>query len=145
MTGLGDDKGQRISQTRLKVLARSLEQKILDDEIEITIEFIVGLGKQRAPKRKRAKGHLEIVMHFDEHPPPHFAVRYVGAKVRFEIETCERLAHDRGFERNDRSVREWWIEHRCELAKTWNETRPSDCRAGAVSIPREWKCDQTPP
>lgn len=59
-----------------------------------------------------------VSMHYDEHPPPHFHVRYGGTRAVFLIreeifsEGVIPLAHGR-------RIREWAHRHRDELLLNW--------------------------
>jgi len=82
-------------------------------------------------------GGLKVVIQFDEHPPPHFEVRYDGKKASFSIEDGARLPKIRGLENFDFNVKKWWKDNKCLLIKTWNQTRPSDCQVGFMAVPPE--------
>jgi len=55
---------------------------------------------------------LRIVMHFKEHPPPHFTVEYDGESASFSIENCQRLPKNRGLEKHEPDIRRWWRDHK---------------------------------
>lgn len=80
---------------------------------------------------------MTVVIQSNEHPPPHFHVRYAGQNASFDISNGERLPNVKGLERHDRNIRKWWEENRCTLIEVWNRTRPSGCPVGAVSVPAE--------
>lgn len=75
---------------------------------------------------------LTIVIWADEHPPPHFHVRYQGQDASFSILDCERLPGVRGLERYEGEIRKWWEFHKYDLIQKWNESRPSDCPVGPI-------------
>lgn len=77
---------------------------------------------------------LRIMMFFNEHPPPHFAVRYDGQTASFAIETCARLRGNRGLERYEPKIRAWWQDNRTLLIETWNSSRPADCTVGPIRV-----------
>ena len=68
----------------------------------------------------------------DEHPPPHFAVRYQGQTASFSIEDGERLPGNRGLEKFDKNIRKWWRDNKDALIERWNANRPSDCPVGPI-------------
>lgn len=78
---------------------------------------------------------LRIMMFFDEHPPPHFAVQYNGETASFSIEAGARLRGNRGLERHEQKIKEWWKDHKTLLIESWNRSRPSDCPVGPIEIP----------
>ena len=61
----------------------------------------------------------------DEHPPPHFHVKFAGEDASFGIADCKRLPNVKG------------LENLCRLVDVWNSTRPSDCQVGAIPVPPE--------
>lgn len=75
---------------------------------------------------------LRIVMHFDEHPPPHFAVKFQDEKASFSIAECERLRGNKGLERHEAKIRKWWSKNKNTLKKQWNGSRPADCPVGLL-------------
>jgi hypothetical protein len=58
-------------------------------------------------------------MYFDDHPPPHFHVRYGEHKARFAI-TSGDLIDGALPPRAERLVREWVSLHREELGENWS-------------------------
>ena len=78
----------------------------------------------------RVKG-LRIEIFPNEHPPPHFHVRYGSVNASFAI-ADGRLLHGEIGGRDEQLVR-WWHKHsRAQLIKVWNATRPSDCPVGPI-------------
>jgi hypothetical protein len=80
---------------------------------------------------------LSIAIFADEHPPPHFHVKFAGENASFSIADGVRLPGIRGLEKYDHNIRKWWTEHYCKLIEIWNRTRPADCRVGPVPVPSE--------
>jgi hypothetical protein len=79
----------------------------------------------------RFRGLVVHIM-FDEHPPPHFCVKYQGEKANFSIESGCRLHNNKGLERFDRNIKKWWQINKSYLIEKWNETRPTDCQVGLI-------------
>lgn len=77
---------------------------------------------------------LSIVIWADEHPPPHFHVRYQGQDASFSIVDCERLPGVSGLERYERCIRDWWHSNKHELIERWNDLRPTDCPVGPIRL-----------
>lgn len=82
-------------------------------------------------------GKMSVQIQSDEHPPPHFHVRYAGQNASFSLTNGERLPGIKGLEEFDRNIKVWWTTHRCELIEAWNRLRPADCPVGAVPVPPE--------
>ena len=80
-----------------------------------------------------------LVIHADEHPPPHFHVKFAGENASFSLADGSRLAGSKGLEKYDRNIKQWWKTHRCALVDTWNRTRPVDCSVGPMDVPDECK------
>jgi hypothetical protein len=81
----------------------------------------------------RFKG-LVISIFSDEHPPPHFCVRYQGETASFSITEGKRLAGNRGLEKFERNIQGWWKDNRARLMERWNANRPSDCPVGPITV-----------
>jgi Domain of unknown function (DUF4160) len=78
-----------------------------------------------------AVGPLRIVIHPNEHPPPHFHVVADGINASFAIEDCALLNGKIGD--RERSLVEYWHRKgRPRLVDVWNKTRPSDCPVGPI-------------
>lgn len=80
---------------------------------------------------------MSVVIQADEHPPPHFHVRFAGQNASFSIADGCRLPSVTGLEKYDHNIRKWWKQHYCKLIELWNDTRPSDCQVGPVPVPPE--------
>lgn len=73
---------------------------------------------------------LQVEIFSNEHPPPHFRVRYQGRSANFDICTGEPLTN--GLEKWRRNIRKWHAENRQTLIDSWNRRRPTDCPVGRV-------------
>ena len=63
-----------------------------------------------------------IVMYFNDHPPPHFHVRYGSAQGRFAIDDLRML--DGNLSPRVRGlVVEWAAQHVAELRTNWDNAR----------------------
>ena len=67
-----------------------------------------------APRTRKEAG-FKVEVFSDEHPPPHFRIKYQQRSANYSIATCERLNGD--LDLKDRVVRNWWVEHRELIAK----------------------------
>jgi len=66
----------------------------------------------------------------DEHPPPHFRVRYQGKTANYRITDGTKLNGE--LDRYQRNIREWYADNRTKLIDAWNRLRPTDCPVGVV-------------
>jgi len=73
---------------------------------------------------------VKIEIFADEHPPPHFHVQTNKGKASFTISDCELVDGDHFLSRRQKEIRAWHAQHKDDLIKCWNETRPSDCPVG---------------
>ena len=65
---------------------------------------------------------IVVAMYFDDHPPPHFHVRYDEHRAILEIETAAVLFGDLPH-RALGMVVEWAASHRAELDENWGRAR----------------------
>ena len=68
----------------------------------------------------------------DEHPPPHFQVKYQNQSASFSILDCLRLRGNVGLERYEFNIRELHKKYRSDLIDQWNATRPTNCPVGPI-------------
>jgi len=73
----------------------------------------------------------------DEHPPPHFHVKFAGEDASFGIADCRRLPNVKGLEKFEHNIKAWWKDNLCRLIDVWNSTRPADCQVGPIPVPPE--------
>jgi hypothetical protein len=71
---------------------------------------------------------LKIEIFANEHPPPHFRVKYAGETANYRIRDCEQL--NGGLRRHYRVIRDWHSKNKPALIDAWNNFRPSDCPVG---------------
>ena len=65
---------------------------------------------------------IVITMHYNEHPPPHFHVRYSGQKAIIAIQTLALLRGSLS-PRVVGMVMEWAVLHQTELMDNWERAR----------------------
>ncbi|WP_395713991.1 DUF4160 domain-containing protein [Reyranella sp.] len=63
-----------------------------------------------------------MAIFYEDHPPPHFHVRYGSQQAIFDIETL-RILEGRLSPRVVGLVVEWAMLHRPELARAWDQAR----------------------
>ena len=83
----------------------------------------------RVPEISRFFG-IVVAMYYDDHPPPHFHVRYGEHRAILEIETAAALVGDLPH-RVLGMVVEWAASHRAALEENWDRAR---ARAPLISI-----------
>lgn len=71
---------------------------------------------------------LTVSIFSNEHPPPHFRVMFQDETANFRIKDCGKL--NGGLVRYQRNIEAWWRDHRTDLIKVWNSTRPTNCPVG---------------
>lgn len=76
------------------------------------------------PELSRFHG-IVIGMYYNDHPPPHFHVRYGEARVVVDLLTL-RVAKGRLPRRVERMVLTWADEHRDELWAAWELARRAE-------------------
>jgi hypothetical protein len=115
----------------------------LVDELEQDLKWgpiIDDNGRRRLDEEAVDRiGKMVVSIEADEHPPPHFHVRYNGEDASFGILDGKRLPDVEGLERFDRNIKKWWKKNLCRLVETWNDRRPGDCQVGPVQVPDECK------
>jgi len=77
-------------------------------------------------------GGLNIHIYANEHPPPHFHVKYGEEENSFRIDTAEPLYPDNGLRDYFKNIKKWHKNNRVKIVAAWNHSRPSDCPAGKI-------------
>jgi hypothetical protein len=77
----------------------------------------------------RIKG-LKIEVFSNEHPPPHFRVKYQGSTANFTIRECNRMNGSGEILRFEKNIHLWWQTNKQKLIDKWNSSRPTDCPVG---------------
>jgi Domain of unknown function (DUF4160) len=65
-----------------------------------------------------------ITLYYNDHPPPHFHVRYGTQKAIVDIQTLKILQGNLS-SRTFNLVKEWALEHQAELLDNWELARQS--------------------
>jgi Domain of unknown function (DUF4160) len=75
---------------------------------------------------------LRVTVNPNEHPPPHFHVRYDREEAIYRIDNGS-LLHGRLPPVRDRAVR-WWFKRggQAAVVAEWNSLRPTDCPLGPL-------------
>lgn len=77
---------------------------------------------------ERVKG-LTIIINPNEHPPPHFHVKYSDNNISFCIKDCSLIVGNIG-DRELKIVKHWHKYSQKKLIQKWNDTRPTNCSVG---------------
>lgn len=90
-------------------------------------------GREQSRIRKvevdRFEG-LKVEIFSNEHPPPHFRVKFQSSTANFRISDCERLNGSGEVLKYEKNIWKWWKSNKQKLIDCWNNTRPSDCPVG---------------
>ena len=73
---------------------------------------------------------VKIEVFSNEHPPPHFRVKYQGSTANYSIKDCTRINGGGEVVRFENNIIKWWKANKQKLIDTWNARRPSDCPVG---------------
>ena len=75
-----------------------------------------------------------IQMYWDDHPPPHFHVRYSGYSGRYRIDTLIRLTGDIP-PHTERLILQWARLHQAELLTSWYQCREGHTPSRIPGLP----------
>lgn len=81
-------------------------------------------------------GALKMHIYANEHPPPHFHVKYNGEENSFSIEDASPLYPDGGLKKWFKNIKKWHSQNKSDLITTWNAMRPDGCPVGPVGLTR---------
>jgi hypothetical protein len=73
---------------------------------------------------------LKLEIFSNEHPPPHFRVKYQSSTANYQISDCSRLNGNGEVLKYEKNIRLWWQDNKDNLIESWNRLRPSDCPVG---------------
>ncbi len=74
---------------------------------------------------------VKIEIFLNEHPPPHFMVKFQGLTANYTIKDCLRINGSGEVVRFEHNILMWWKANKQKLIDIWNERRPSNCPVGA--------------
>lgn len=77
-------------------------------------------------------GGLKMHIYADEHPPPHFHVKYNGEENSFRIDDASPLYPDGGLKKWFKNIKKWHMHNKSELIYAWNSMRPEGCPVGPI-------------
>lgn len=93
-------------------------------------------GREHVYREKAAVGELgglNMQIYSNEHPPPHFHVKYNGQENSFRIDDASPLYPNGDLKKWFKNIRKWHYKHKSELVNAWNELRPEGCPVGPIS------------
>lgn len=111
-------------------------------EREMMRGYIIELAEESSDGRERiyiekaflgAQGGLKMHIYADEHPPPHFHVKYNGEENSFRIDDATPLHPNGGLKKWFKNIKKWHKENKIELVSAWNSSRPADCPVGPIA------------
>jgi hypothetical protein len=117
-----------------------LSEKLINELLESFQQgpIVTDDGRRFVTEEVVARSHgMTINIYSNEHPPPHFHVRYNGESASFALTDGNRLPKEKGLEKYEKNIRKWYEENLCALIDSWNRNRPSDCPVGPVDVPPE--------
>lgn len=79
-----------------------------------------------------ALGGLKMHIYADEHPPPHFHVKYNGEENSFRIDDASPLYPNGGLKKWFKNIKKWHMQNKIELIYAWNSMRPEGCPVGPI-------------
>ena len=72
---------------------------------------------------------LKIDIFSNEHPPPHFRVKFQGQTNNFTISDCTPL-NGNALKKYFRNIKKWHAENKEGIVEFWDKKRPDDCPVG---------------
>lgn len=73
---------------------------------------------------------LKVEIFANDHPPPHFRVKYQDSTANFRISDCRRMNGKGKILRYQKNIEFWWGQNKQKLISEWNARRPGDCPVG---------------
>lgn len=73
---------------------------------------------------------IKVEIFSNEHPPPHFRVKFQDSTANFCISDGSLLNGCGEVLRYEKNICKWWKKNKQKLIDYWNNTRPSDCPVG---------------
>lgn len=73
---------------------------------------------------------LKVEIFSNDHPPPHFRVKFQGSTANFRISDGACINGSGEVMRYHGNINRWWEINKSKLIECWNTTRPSGCPVG---------------
>lgn len=123
----------------------TLSQDAIDDLAESfqkgpVLEINEGQGLRFLTEETIARfDGLKVEVFSNEHPPPHFRVKYQSSTANFAIADCSRINGSGEVLKYEKNIVLWWMDNKSTLIADWNRLRPTDCPVGPYIKPNESK------
>ena len=75
-------------------------------------------------------GGIAIVMHYNDHAPPHFHAKQAGIEFRVRIADLKLMRGDTAPTALEHTVRDWAQQHQQELAVCWRASKAVSTQEG---------------
>ena len=118
-------------------------ETLLDLEAGMESGYIIELaeesedGKTETVNLKEARvgtlGGLKMYIYANEHPPPHFHVKFNDEGNSFNIHDASPLHPNGDLRRWFKNIKKWHNDNKFKLIKDWNYNRPTDCPVGPIN------------
>lgn len=111
----------------------------LDMENDLTKSFAIGQIVELTDRGERVriqKAHVDqikgvkVEIFSNEHPPPHFRVKYQGSTANYRISDCVRINGSGEVVKYENNILKWWKANKGRLIQIWDDRRPADCPVG---------------
>jgi Domain of unknown function (DUF4160) len=76
-------------------------------------------------------GGVKVEIFSNEHPPPHFRVKFQGSTANYTIKDCTRIKGSGEVVRFEKNILLWWQSNKQQLIDIWDKMRPTNCPVGA--------------
>jgi hypothetical protein len=76
-------------------------------------------------------GGVKVEIFSNEHPPPHFRVKFQGSTANYTIRDCTRINGSGEVVRYEHNIVMWWKSNKQKLIDIWDKMRPTNCPVGA--------------
>lgn len=73
---------------------------------------------------------VKVEIFANEHPPPHFRVKFQNSTANYSISDCRRINGSGEILKYEKNIQLWWQENQSSLIEAWDRLRPSDCPVG---------------
>lgn len=113
-----------------------------DLEHDMERGYIIELAEEREDGRELVylekaavgkAGGLKVEIYSNEHPPPHFHVKYNGQENSFRIDDGSPLYPNGELKKWFKNIKKWHSKNKKKMIDSWNEMRPAECPVGPIT------------
>jgi hypothetical protein len=90
------------------------------------IHEIFSIKKQLVARNGGYRFHI----YANEHPPPHFHVKYGEEENSFSLLDASPLHPNNGLKKYFKNIKKWHSKNKEKLITAWNSSRPTNCPVG---------------